>query len=104
MTIPRRMIPGLEGQPAAALNVITLSPAGDALLWPSLDADIYLPRLVERVFGSRLFSAGGATMASGAPRSVQASDRLTGVGELADAEQVRFRTSFVPTAQPTISK
>jgi hypothetical protein len=44
MTIPRRMIPGLERQPASALETRTLSPAGDALRWPALDVDVYAPR------------------------------------------------------------
>jgi hypothetical protein len=57
MTIPRRTIPGLERQPAAALESMTLSPAGDALLWPAIDADVYVPGLVERAFGHRLFAA-----------------------------------------------
>ena len=57
MTIPRRVIPGLEHQPASALQSMTLSPAGDALLWPSLDADVYVPGLVERAFGNWLFAA-----------------------------------------------
>jgi hypothetical protein len=57
MTIPRHVIPGLERQPASALAAITLSPAGDALLWPSIDADVYVPGLVERAFGNRLFAA-----------------------------------------------
>jgi hypothetical protein len=57
MTIPRRVIPGLEHQPASALKSMTLSPAGDALLWPALDADVYVPGLVERAFGNRLFAA-----------------------------------------------
>lgn len=48
MTIPRRGIPSLEDQPASALKSMTLSPAGDALLWPALDADVYVPGLVER--------------------------------------------------------
>ena len=57
MTIPRLAIPGLERQPARALAAMTLSPAGDALLWPALDADVYVPGLVEKVFGNRLFAA-----------------------------------------------
>lgn len=57
MTIPRHAIPGLECQPASALESMTLSPAGDALLWPTIDADVYVPGLVERAFGSRLFAA-----------------------------------------------
>lgn len=57
MTIPRRVIPGLEREPASALGTVVLSPAGDALLWPLLQADVYVPGLVERAFGSRLFAA-----------------------------------------------
>ena len=57
MTIPRHAIPGLERQPASVLEAMTLSPAGDALLWPAIDADVYVPGLVERAFGTRLFAA-----------------------------------------------
>jgi hypothetical protein len=57
MTIPRRVIPGLEGRAPSALEAMILSPAGDALLWPSLDADVYVPGLVERAFGNKLFAA-----------------------------------------------
>ena len=57
MTIPRHAIPGLERQPASVLEAMTLSPAGDALLWPAIDADVYVPGLVERAFGNRLFAA-----------------------------------------------
>ena len=57
MTIPRRFIPGLQGQPAVALESVSVSPAGDALRWSSLDADVYVPGLVERAFGNRLFAA-----------------------------------------------
>ena len=57
MTIPRHAIPGLERQPASVLEAMTVSPAGDALLWPAIDADVYVPGLVERAFGNRLFAA-----------------------------------------------
>jgi hypothetical protein len=57
MTIPAGFIPGLEAQPASALASVSVSPAGDALLWPSIDADVYVPGLVERAFGHRLFAA-----------------------------------------------
>lgn len=56
--IPRRMIPGLDEASATALDApISVSPAGDALSWPSLDVDVYIPGLVERTFGARLFAA-----------------------------------------------
>ena len=57
MAIPRKAVPGLERATPATLQSMVLSPAGDALSWPELDADVYIPGLVERVFGTRLFAA-----------------------------------------------
>jgi hypothetical protein len=57
MAIPRRIIPGLERASASKMEAIVVSPAGDALSWPSLDVDVYIPGLVERAFGNRLFAA-----------------------------------------------
>lgn len=56
MTIPRGVIPGLECEPVSALETLVLSPAGDVLRWPLLDADVYLPGLVERAFGNQLLA------------------------------------------------
>jgi hypothetical protein len=57
MAIPRNAVPGLQRASASRLESIVVSPAGDALSWPSLDVDVYVPGLVERAFGSRLFAA-----------------------------------------------
>jgi hypothetical protein len=57
MTIPRRLIPGLEREPDSVLHAVTISPAGDALSWRSADVDVYVPGLVERTFGTRLLAA-----------------------------------------------
>jgi hypothetical protein len=57
MKIPRDLIPGLERQPTTSLEAMTLSPARNALLWASLDVDVYLPGLIERAFGKRLFAS-----------------------------------------------
>ena len=56
MSIPRRIVPGLERASKAKIESIVVSPAGDALSWPSLDIDVYVPGLVERAFGTRLFA------------------------------------------------
>ena len=56
MTIPRQIVPGLGDAPASALGSIDVSAAGDALSWPSLDVDVYVPGLVELAFGTRLFA------------------------------------------------
>ena len=57
MAIPRKAVPGLERATPATIESVVVSPAGDALSWPSLDVDVYVPGLVERAFGSRLFAA-----------------------------------------------
>jgi hypothetical protein len=56
MTIPRRLVPDLEGVPTGALARMTVSPAGDAVSRRSLDVDVYVPGLVEQAFGTRLFA------------------------------------------------
>ena len=56
MAIPRSAVPGLPRASASRMESIVMSPAGDALSWPALDVDVYVPGLVERVFG-RLFAA-----------------------------------------------
>lgn len=57
MAIPRKAVPGLERATPSTIESVVVSPAGDALSWPALDVDIYVPGLVERVFGTRLFAA-----------------------------------------------
>ena len=57
MTIPQRIIPGLDQAPRSARGAISVSPAGDALSWRSADVDVFVPGLVERAFGNRLFAA-----------------------------------------------
>jgi hypothetical protein len=57
MAIPRKIVPGLARASASKMEPIVVSPAGDALSWPSLDVDVYVPGLVERAFGNRLFAA-----------------------------------------------
>jgi hypothetical protein len=57
MSIPRTIVPGLERASESKVEMIVVSPAGDALSWPSLDVDVYVPGLVERAFGTHLFAA-----------------------------------------------
>ena len=57
MVIPRRLVPGLGRLAAADLDPPVVSPAGDALCWPALDLDIYVPGVVARAFGTHLFAA-----------------------------------------------
>jgi uncharacterized protein DUF2442 len=57
MAIPRRMVPGLDRATTAVLQSVSISPAGDALSWRSVDVDVYVPGLVVRTFGTRLLAA-----------------------------------------------
>jgi uncharacterized protein DUF2442 len=57
MSIPRKILHELEQAPASKMEPIVISPAGDALSWPSLDVHVHIPGLVERAFGFRLLVA-----------------------------------------------
>lgn len=57
MLIPVKRVSELAGQPPSDLAKIEISPFGDGLSWPTLDVDIYVPGLIEDVFGARLFAA-----------------------------------------------
>lgn len=48
---------GLEGATAAQLSAIEVSPAGLGIHFPRLDADIYIPALLEGVLGSKQWMA-----------------------------------------------
>ncbi len=48
---------GLEHAKPDELATIEISPAGFGLHFPKLDADLYLPALLEGVFGSRAWMA-----------------------------------------------
>src|SRR5438093_13642154 len=56
MSIPRAIVAGLERASASKLEPVVVSPACDALSWPSLDVDVYVPGLVSLSFGPRLFA------------------------------------------------
>ena len=87
MTIPRKVVPGLDAVPTSALTLISVSPAGDARSWPSLDVDVYGPGLVERAFGTRLFAR--ATTGR-RPTTLEAKGRR-GTGQRANGRRPRKR-------------
>jgi hypothetical protein len=60
---------GLEGASAADLAQIEISPSGFGLHFPALDADLYLPALLEGKLGSRRWMAARLGAAGGAARS-----------------------------------
>ena len=52
------MAEGLADAKPADLAIIEITPAGLGLHWPKLDADLYLPALLEGVCGSPRWMAG----------------------------------------------
>jgi hypothetical protein len=48
---------GLAGASSSDLAEIEITPSGYGLHWPKLDADLWLPALLEGVFGSRAWMA-----------------------------------------------
>lgn len=52
-SFPAAMAEGLADAPRAKLTKIEISPNGLGLHWPQLDADLYVPALIEGAFGSR---------------------------------------------------
>lgn len=64
-----RDVEGLEHATPEQLNAIEVSPSGYGLHFPQLDADLYLPSLLEGVFGSERWMASRMGMLGGRSRS-----------------------------------
>lgn len=60
LAFPPHLAQGLGGARPADLADIEVSPTGLGLHFPRLDADLYVPGLMEGVFGSRSWSGGPA--------------------------------------------
>lgn len=57
LAFPPELAEGLSGAPPESLAEIEISPAGLGLHWPKLDADVYVPALLQGVFGSKSWMA-----------------------------------------------
>ncbi|OYY28395.1 MAG: hypothetical protein B7Y65_01365 [Azorhizobium sp. 35-67-15] len=57
ITVPVGLVEGLCGASKEDLAEIEISPAGLGLHWPKLDADVYVPALLQGVFGSKTWMA-----------------------------------------------
>ena len=80
---PRRA-QGLETAKPSDLDVIEISPSGFGLHFPKLDADVWLPALLDGVFGSRRWMAarlgarGGKVKSKAKARAARANGKLGG--------------------------
>ncbi len=84
LVFPPSLAEGLAGGDANALSVIEISPSGLGLHWPALDADLYVPGLLQGQFGSRHWVAaelggqGGRTRSAAKTAAAQANGRKGG--------------------------
>lgn len=69
MTFPAALAEGLADASPEELAEIEISPTGLGLHWPRLDADLYVPALLQGVFGSRSWMASHMGTAGGKSRS-----------------------------------
>lgn len=69
LAVPTQLAEGLAGAKPADLADIEISPTGLGLHWPRLDADLYLPALLDGALGSRRWMAGLLGRAGGKSRS-----------------------------------
>jgi hypothetical protein len=63
-------VQGLENATASQLEPIEITPSGFGLHFPKLDADVYLPTLLEGVFGSKRWMAAQLGTLGGRSKSV----------------------------------
>jgi hypothetical protein len=82
--IPVDLAQGLAGASASELSEIEISPTGLGLHWPRLDVDLYLPALMQGLFGSRRWmarimgQAGGSSTSAAKRAAARANGKLGG--------------------------
>ena len=69
IAFPAALAEGLSSATAEDLAVIEISPTGLGLHWPRIDADVYVPALLEGFFGSKRWMAEQLGRAGGRSRS-----------------------------------
>lgn len=65
ITVPVHLMQELADADPAALGEIEIAPSGLALHWPSLDADVYVPSLMQGIFGTKRWIAAQLGAAGG---------------------------------------
>jgi Protein of unknown function (DUF2442) len=69
VAFPTSIVQGLENAKPSQLEFIEISPSGFGLRFPKLDADLYLPALLEGFFGSRRWMAARLGALGGSAKS-----------------------------------
>jgi Protein of unknown function (DUF2442) len=82
---------GLENASAAELEKIEITPSGYGIHFPKLEADLYLPALLQGLTGSRKWMASGLGRVGGASRSRAKVAAARKNGKLGGRPRVRGR-------------
>jgi hypothetical protein len=69
LLVPVHLMEELAEADPAALHEIEITPSGLGLHWPALDADVYVPGLMQGVFGSKRWMAAQLGAAGGRART-----------------------------------
>lgn len=84
VVFPPSMVEGLQNARPRDLREIEISPSGFGLHFPKLDADVYLPGLLEGTLGSRQWMAaqlgrrGGGTRSAAKAAAARSNGKLGG--------------------------
>jgi len=81
--IPREDLQGLETGTPEQLARVEIVGGGTGLHWPELDADLYVPALLQGIYGTKLWMAkigkrGGAVTSAAKKRAARANGKLGG--------------------------
>ena len=81
--IPAVQVQGLETASIASLSAIRISPSGYGIHFPELDVDLYLPALIEGIFGTKAWMAergrkGGQATSEAKKTAARANGKLGG--------------------------
>jgi hypothetical protein len=98
VSFPAHEVQGLETATPAELSRIEIDPPGFGLHFPSLDADLYVPALLQGVFGSerwmaaRLGARGGKARTAAKAASSQKNGKLGGRPRASAVRRDRSKT------------
>jgi hypothetical protein len=82
ISFPPDAAQGLEGAKPAELREVEVTGAGTGIYFPKLDADLYVPGLVEGVMGTRKWMASRLGAAGGSARTPEKSAASRANGKL----------------------
>ncbi len=84
---------GLEHAKASQLEPIEISPSGSGLYFPKLDADLYVPALLEGLLGSKRWMAARLGQVGGRSRSLMKKAASRANGKLGGRPRKRSKSA-----------